>query len=292
VAGVLASVPGVPVSVGVLLGDALVLGLLLGAGVVAGAEGEVLDGDCGGSVGDVAGVGCCVAAGEDGGTVELASGAPDGAHDAAGAESSAIVGVFGFPAPGPGVAEPIMAACFAGFACGVPTEAVAAGPDADGHCGTVFTPVGATVLAGAGVAEAGEDDDGPAAPGPAAGFGAGAPFPSVLVPSTLSACPPVSTLELTCTTACRSGATASVAATAKAIPASTAAGRNHPRPLAARSTARSAADSSGTRGHEVIAPAARSRRAGTRSRDAVLSPRGKGDAGLSPRGKATAGQAQ
>jgi hypothetical protein len=47
-----------------------------------------------------------------------------------------------------------------------------------------------------------------------------------VAPSTVEDWPPVSTLELTWTTACRSGATAIVAETMKAIPARTAAGRN------------------------------------------------------------------
>jgi hypothetical protein len=73
----------------------------------------------------------------------------------------------------------------------------------------------------------------------------------VPVPSTLAAWPPVSTLELTCTTACRSGATASVALTANAMPARTETGRNQPRPPAPRSTARIDGDSSGKAGRLV-----------------------------------------
>jgi hypothetical protein len=270
--GVLASVPADPVSVGVSVGDGLVLGLLVGGGVVTVAEGAVLDADGCGAVGDDAGVGCCVAD-EDGDGVEVAV-APDGAQDGTGADSSAIVGVFGSATPGAGAVEPIMAACASGPAACVPLVAVGGESDADWHCGPLLTLVGATECAGAGVLEAVEVP-GPEPPGPAAGFGAGVPWPSVLVPSTLAACPPVSTLELTCTTACRSGATASVAQTARAIPPSTAAGRNQPRSPAARSTARSAGDSSGRRG-----------------RGSDLSPPGKGHAGLSPRGKVTAGHAQ
>jgi hypothetical protein len=79
----------------------------------------------------------------------------------------------------------------------------------------------------------------------APGEGPGTPFPSAVppppvpvpVPGTSVACPPVSTVELTWTTACRSGATARVRLTMNATPARTPAGRNR-LPPAALSTAR------------------------------------------------------
>jgi hypothetical protein len=70
--------------------------------------------------------------------------------------------------------------------------------------------------------------DAPGLPGDAVGEvpPIGAPPPFMRAPSTVEDWPPVSTLELTWTTACRRGATAIVAETMKATPAKTAAGRN------------------------------------------------------------------
>jgi hypothetical protein len=171
----------------------------------------------------------------------------------------------------------IMAACAArDCARVIPWLPVgSAEPDAgegvfDGQCGGRFVLAGVAERVTGGELGLG-DGPGTAAPDGGAGCPAGTPLPLVLVPpSTLSAWPPVSTLELACTTACRSGATASVAETTNATAPSTAAGRNQPRPPAMRSAVRNPGESAGPAARRVTA---RSRGTGTRSRDTGTSPR-------------------
>jgi hypothetical protein len=105
--------------------------------------------------------------------------------------------------------------------------------------------------------------DAPGLPGSAVGEAppAGAPAPFPRAPRTVEDWPPVSTLELTWTTACRSGATAIVAETMKATPARTAAGRNQ-FALAVRAAARdSDTESRGPNRRLLVASAHHPRRA-------------------------------
>jgi hypothetical protein len=231
------------------------LGLLVGGGVVCGGDEGELPAVVGCGCEGVADgeVGC---AGAAGGADALAG---EVAHCGTGADIRAIVGMSGLVASARCGSALIMAACAArGCAPAIPRlPAGSAERDvgegvSDAHCGPRFEPSGVGEGATAGKLGSG-DGPGPAAPGEGAGCPAGTPLPSVLGPSTLSAWPPVSTLELTCTTTCRSGATASVAETTNATAASTPAGRNQPRPPVARSTVRNAAESSGTAGRRVTA---------------------------------------
>jgi hypothetical protein len=230
--GVLEPEPADPVFDGEGPGE----GLLVGAG----DEGAVLDEvGCGDAGGVDAGVvtGCAVREGE--GCVEavaVAGAELEGAHDGLGADISAIVAMSGLRALGPGVrpvlGRPTAAACAPLPPPTVAPELVACGVT-DWQCVPLFVSVGAGEGVGPGVPEV-VIVSGLEPPGGAAEPGPGIPPPLVRVPSTLEAWPPVSTLELTCTTACRSGATASVAQTASAMPASTETGRNQPRPPAPR----------------------------------------------------------
>ena len=244
--------PADPVPDGEGLGEGFVLGPLVGAGV----EGEVLDEDGCGAVGDVdaeVGNGFDVAGGEDFAVAVSGAVGPKGAHDVTGVDTSAIVGTSGLTAVGLvglGGVRPIPAGRSADACEPLPPPAVAselvACGSADWHCGPRFGATEGVALGGAEVviAPGPEPPDVVAEPGP--GIPPLPPLPPLMpVPSTLPAWPPVSTVELTCTTACRSGATASVAETANATPASTEAGRNQPWPPAPRSAARVDGDSSG-----------------------------------------------
>jgi hypothetical protein len=249
--------------------------LLVGGGVMRGGdEGEPPEVIGCGCVGVADGeVGCaCGAGGADALAGEVV-------HCGTGADIRAIVGSSGLVASAWCGSGLIMAACLArGGAAAIPrlpagsVEGDVGEGVSDAHCEPRFEPSG---VGEDGTAERLGSSDGPEpeAPGEGAGCPAGTPLPSVLGPSTLSAWPPVSTLELACTTACRSGATASVAETTNATAASTPAGRNQPRPPAPRSAVRNAAESSGTAARRVTARTERSRGTGTRSRDTDTSPR-------------------
>ncbi|HEX6453567.1 MAG TPA: hypothetical protein VF060_29390, partial [Trebonia sp.] len=210
-----------PVPDGEGLGEGLVLGLLVGGGV----EGGVLDEVGCGAPDDVdvaVGDGFAVGEGEDSAAAVPADVELEGAHDVTGADASAMYGTSELEGLGAGDGEPILAGCAAAACEPLPPSAVV--PElvvrgsTDWHCGPGFGLVGATECVALEVPEAVivpglEPPGGAAEPGPGI-----PPLPLAPVPSTLAAWPPVSTLELTCTTACRSGATASVALTANATP--------------------------------------------------------------------------
>jgi hypothetical protein len=240
-----------PVPDGEGLGEGFVLGLLVGVGV--GLLDEVGCGaaaDVDAEVGD----GCVVGGGEDFAVAMFPPAVePEGAHDGTGMDLSAIAGMSGLRALGPGSVEPFPADCAAAACEPLPLANAAelvACDSTGGHCGPVFVAVGGVEGVALGVLEV-VIVPGPEPPDVFADPGPGTPPPLVPGRSTLAAWPPVSTLELTCTTACRSGATASVALTANATPASTETGRNQPRPPAPLSAARIDGDSLGKADRKV-----------------------------------------
>ena len=230
------------------LDDGLVLGLV---GVAVGVEGGLVgDADGCGADGDVSGCGRVVADGD------AAGAAGDAGHVVAGAESRAITGSRGFATPGGGGAAPVRTACRAtASACAwppvpdvwlPPDDAVPVVADdlADWQGEPLFVPAAAGELAA-------EGPPAGAFPGPVPGEVPAGPPREVPapVPSTLAGCPPVSTLELTCTTASRSGPTARVAETTSAMPDSTVAGPSRPRPATARRAGASPGGSPGPDSH-------------------------------------------